>query len=404
MAGPSIRFYADVVHSYGRGVLRGISDYTKIHDVWDIQFASPPKRGIAQALAQEGIQGTVIKLRSYDQAAELLASGTPAINVSNMLSPLPAMPAIFVDDHAVGRMAAHYFLERGFRNFAFIGIIGHRFSDQRGEGFGEVLRQKGFDFTHLPGGVRNAEDTFAPLFGAQRQSRNEILSNLPHPLALFCANDICGKEMISDVRKLGLRVPDQVAVLGVDNDEIFCDLCAVPLSSIRVDSEQIGYLAAEMLAAVMAGKSTSTEPILVPPIEVITRRSTDLLAVNDMEVANVVRFIRERGGRNINVEDLLSRTRLSRRSLEMRFRKALGRSPHQEIRRVQMERAKVMLSRTEGPLREMTDSRSSKEARQIQFMLGDQIRLAPRQYRRRNHAQLPPVVSAAVAPPSSESE
>jgi LacI family transcriptional regulator len=384
MQEPSIRLYADVVHAYGRGILRGISDYTKTKAGWDVQFANLPPSSFTHALVQDSVQGIVINLRTREHAQELIASGIRAVNTSNMLDPAATVPAVFVDDEAVGRLAAEYFLERGFRNFAFVGVQGHRFSRQRLEGFSSVLAQSGFSVVSLPGGATSADNLSIPTFSAQRDARSKFLAELPHPLAVFCANDICGKETIRDAMNVGLRVPDQVAVLGVDNDEIYCELSGVQLSSIRVNGEAVGYAAAELLARILAGENIPSEPILIPPIEVITRRSTDILAIEDSEVAAVVRFIRDRGGRDINVEDLLSRTHLSRRSLEMRFRKALGRSPYQEIRRVQMERAKVMLSRTDLPLHDITAAVHAGKKQSLGVALGDRIGLAPRQYRRRN--------------------
>jgi LacI family transcriptional regulator len=200
---------------------------------------------------------------------------------------------------------------------------------------------------------------------------------------MFCADDFCARRTVEDAIALGLQVPDQIAVLGVDNDEINCELSGVPLSSIRLDTERIGYEAAALLASLIAGQSAPTDHILVPPIEVITRRSTDMLALADAEVSAAVRFIRDQGGREINVEDLLQRTKLSRRSLEMRFRKALGRSPYQEIRRVQIERAKLLLTRTDRPMREIADACGFRETRQLSVAFHERIGLTPRQYRRR---------------------
>jgi LacI family transcriptional regulator len=240
----------------------------------------------------------------------------------------------------------------------------------RGEGFAAALKKAGHECTMLgrSEGKRCAAE----------------LHDLPQPLAVFCCNDACAKEVVQDAVAAGLRVPDQVAVLGVDNDEINCELSGVQLSSIRLNTELIGYEAASLLAKLMAGSAVPTQPTLIEPVEVITRRSTDVLALDDTEVATVVRFIRDRGGREINVEDLLQQTSLSRRSLEMRFRKALGRSPYQEIRRVQIERAQLLLARTDRPVREIADACGFKESRTLSVAFHDRLGITPRQYRRRS--------------------
>ncbi|MGD1276073.1 MAG: XylR family transcriptional regulator [Tepidisphaeraceae bacterium] len=392
----SVRLYADVVYNYSRGVLRGIADYAKMHGGWDFNFSSTTEPDFTSTFARDNVKGVIIQIRRQEQAEKLLASGVAAVNISNVLSPRAALPAVFPDDLATGRMAADYFLERGFRNFAFFGWPDQRFSQLRGEGFAEEIAKAGFTCILAPNPGQFAPPAGGPNADDNRVQRIGALSSLPRPLAVFCCNDSCAKETVRDAIALGLQVPDQVAVLGVDDDEIHCELSGVQLSSIRLNTEQIGYEAAALLAKLIAGEPAPPEPILISPLEAITRRSSDVLALADGEVAAAVRFIRDRGGREINVEDLLSRTSLSRRSLEMRFRKALGRSPYQEIRRVQLERAKLLLSKTDRPVREIADACGFKEARQLSTAFHDQIGLTPRQYRRRSRRGSVPTAESAA--------
>jgi LacI family transcriptional regulator len=266
-------------------------------------------------------------------------------------------------------MAANYFLERGFKSFAYSGSMDLEYSRRRQEGFCRTVAPHTCTVLKRPW-----ED--------QSPQRAELLKSLPRPLAIFCCNDACAKEMVREVIRLGAAVPDEVAVLGVDNDEINCEWSGMQLSSIRLDTQKIGYEAASLLGRLIDGQPAPAEPILVPPLEVITRRSSDVLALADSEVAAAVRFIRDRGGKDMNVEDLLERTSLSRRALEMRFRKALGRSPYQEIRRVQIERAMLLLSRTDRPVHEIADACGFKEPRQLSTAFQERIGLTPRQYRR----------------------
>jgi LacI family transcriptional regulator len=380
----SVRLYADVVYAYSRGVLRGVADYAKIHGGWDFNFSSLIEPGFTDSFARDGVCGVIIQLRHRREADELVAARVAAVNISNVLSPPATLPAVFPDDQATGKLAASYFLERGFRNFAFFGLLGARYAQERAQGFQEALRSAGFDCTIVQRRDEPSSEENLLSQDSDRSARLEALATLSRPLAVFCGNDSCAKEAVRLATSLGLQVPDQIAVLGVDNDEINCELSGVQLSSIRLNTEQIGYEAAALLAKLIAGEPAPAQPILVPPVEVITRRSSDVLALADAEVAAAVRFIRDRGGREINVEDLLSRTQLSRRSLEMRFRKALGRSPYQEIRRVQLERAKLLLSRTDRPVREIADACGFKEARQLSMAFHDQIGLTPRQYRRKS--------------------
>jgi LacI family transcriptional regulator len=372
-----VRLYADVVFGYSRGVLRGIADYAKIHGGWNFNFSSIIEPGFTDGFAAEEVAGVIIQIRRREQADELIRSGVPAVTVANVLSPPADLPSVFPDDIAVGRMAATYFWDRGFRHFAYFSNASPRFGQQRQQGFVTALAELKGSCAIFP----EAEDSQS--IESLREARRKFLAEQPRPLAIFCANDACAKEAVQDAIHLGFQVPDEVAVLGVDNDEINCELSGVQLSSIRLDTEGIGYEAAALLARLIAGEPAPREPVLVPPLEVITRRSSDVLSLGDSEVAAAVRFIRDTGGREINVEDLLARTSLSRRSLEMRFRKALGRSPYQEIRRVQIERAKLLLSRTDRPVREIADACGFKEARQLSAAFHERIGLTPRQYRRR---------------------
>jgi len=377
----SVRLYADVVHGYSRGVLRGVAEYAKIHGWWDFSFRSRIEPDFTSALKRDGVRGVIIQIRQAEQAQELIDAGVAAVNVSHMADPL-ALPAVFPDDLAAGQMAAEYFLDRGFRSFAFVGFASLHYSLLRARGFIDRIRVAGFDcptFLRSPetletGGVEEPE----------KADYTDALNDLPRPLAIFCCNDTCARQIVQAAVRLGLQVPDEIAVLGVDNDEINCELSGVPLSSVQLNTEQIGYHAASMLARLIAGQPAPAAPMFIAPVQVITRRSTDVLALVDAEVSAAVRFIRDRGGREINVEDLLQRTSLSRRSLEMRFRKALGRSPYQEIRRVQMERAKLLLSHTDRSVREVADACGFKETRQLSTVFHDRVGVTPRQYRRRS--------------------
>jgi len=379
-----IRLYADVVFSYSRGILRGIADYDKLHGEWDFKFNARIDPDFTSTFKQDDVRGVIIQIREHEQAEALIRSGIPAVNVANVLNPPAALPSVFPDDLATGAMAARYFLdERNLRSFAFCGPSDLEYCRNRREGFCKAVSPLPCVILPRPGDDHSPE-------------RERVLKSLPRPVGIFCYNDHCAREVVREITRLGALVPDEVAVLGVDNDEIHCELSGVRLSSIRLDTELIGYEAAALLGRLIAGEPPPRQPILIRPREVITRRSTDMIALADAETAAAVRFIRDQGGRDISVQDLLDRTSLSRRSLEMRFRKALGRSPYQEIRRVQMERAKLLLSGTDRPVGEIADACGFKETRQLSAAFQERFGLSPRNYRRRARGDAP----AAQATPS----
>ena len=374
-----IRLCANIAYAYSRGILRGIADFAKIHRNWDFDFNPLSDWNYSRSLSKEDFDGFIIQIKDREQAEFLTRIGVPAVNVANILDPPPLLPGVFPDDVATGRMAARYLMEeRHLSSFAFCGPCELECCRIRRDAFCAAISP--YSCLVLD----------APREGANVAQRDELLKSLVRPVGIFCYNDATAREVVREVVRIGAVVPDEVAVLGVDDDEIQCELSGVRLSSVRLNTEQIGYEAAALLARLIAGEASPAKPILIPPREVITRRSTDVIALPDVEVAAVVRFIRDRGGRDISVDDLLQRTTLSRRSLEMRFRKVLGRSPYQEIRRVQIERARLLLSGTDRPVREIADACGFKETRQLSTAFQERFGLSPRQYRRRSRENLEP--------------
>jgi LacI family transcriptional regulator len=169
------------------------------------------------------------------------------------------------------------------------------------------------------------------------------VQSLKKPVGVFCATDRYALRLLNVCRVLNVAVPEQVAVLGIDNDPVICGLSFPPLSSIEHNPRRIGYEAADLLARMMAGERSPQKMILVPPSQVVVRQSTGGLAIDDSDVAQAVRFIREHACRQITVDQVAQAVSLSRRALERRFRVCLQRSPKREIARVQMERAKLLL-------------------------------------------------------------
>jgi LacI family transcriptional regulator len=170
---------------------------------------------------------------------------------------------------------------------------------------------------------------------------------LPRPIGIMAAYDIRGRQVLDVCRELGIHVPDQAAVIGVDNDELLCDFASPSLSSVRPNAVRTGYEAAALLDRLMRGERLAATAILVPPLGVVTRGSTDTLAIDDAEISAAVRFIREQALRDITVRDVLAKVPLSRRVLEARFKQLIGRTPHEEIERVKIEHVKRMLAETD---------------------------------------------------------
>jgi LacI family transcriptional regulator len=358
-------------YAYARAALRGIISATRERNLYDRSANSgggaPPVPWLFNVF--RGIYGHSTKFLSkwfkewepdgiigqiYDNrlAKVYRSTGKPVVELFESRAH-SEFPRVLPDDVALGRLAARHFLERGFRNFAFFGVPWMLWSREREAGFREEIERV------LQGPPAASNDrrprggftfsSFASL-PATRAARRHVargmaswMAELPKPVALLAANDLWGSELIQAARSLELHVPDDVAVLGVDNDELLCELSYPPLSSIRLGAEQVGRTAVGLLEQMMRGKKVKSEPARIPPMELVTRQSTDTLAVEDTEVAAALRHIRLHATEGISVKQLMEEVTMNRRTLERRFNSIVGHTPLEEIRRVRLERARVLL-------------------------------------------------------------
>jgi LacI family transcriptional regulator len=256
-------------------------------------------------------------------------------------------PNVDVDDKQVGAMAADYFLNKGFRNFAFLGIKEFIWSNDRQFGFVQRLKQEGHSVSIYQQHVASLS-VFVDDAGLNR--RPDLLSwlqNLPKPVALLACQDGRAQEVTQIAATNGLSIPDDISVLGVDNDDLFCALSQPPLSSVAIPWERAGFLAAELLHRILQGEAIPGQQHLVKPTGIVERQSSDTVAVKDADVRNAMQFIRSNAHRLITVDDLVEAGALTRRTLERRFKEVLGYAPLDAIRRARLMRAKLLLSTTE---------------------------------------------------------
>lgn len=288
---------------------------------------------------------------------------------------LPAAPWVKSDDAAIARLGAQHFLERGYRQFAFCGDPRFSWSNRRGEHFGLLVRGEGHRCHEY------APRKSAPAGEAEIEAIAAWLADLPKPVAVFACYDNRGQQVLEACRRRGLAVPEEVAVLGVDNDEVLCGLSPPPMSSITLNPRRTGWEAAALLSLMIKGEKVPLSAHLIPPVGVATRQSTDILAVADPKIAQALRYIREHACERIGVNELLRHCPMARRALETRFRKLLGRTPHQEILRVQLNRVKELLTGTELPLWEIAE-RTGFEPEYLSTVFRQNAGVAPSEYRK----------------------
>ena len=277
-------------------------------------------------------------------------------------------PRILPDDQATGRLGAEHFVRRGFRHFGFFGDGSMAWVRERETGFRREIERVFAERSESGAGVvaeftlssfehDNRPVAAGALGGALHRrlsaAMGEWLVSLPKPVGVLAANDLWGFELVQAARERGLHVPDDVAVLGIDNDELLCEISHPPLSSIKIGGEQMGQQAVALLERLMAGKKVVEQAAeRVAPIGIVTRQSSDVLAVDDPEVAAAVRHIRQHAFEGLSVKQMLDAVAVNRRTLERRFVKVLGHTPLEEIRRVRLDRVKALLQ-TDLPIYEV---------------------------------------------------
>lgn len=366
--------------AYGRGLLRGIARYNRERGQWST-FFQPQGLGDPAPAWLPGWQGDGILARIDNRpvARAVRKAGVPVVNMRGTMADLP-FPFIGSDNLAIARLAAEHLLERGLRHFAFCGYQRdlHPKLDLRGDCFQQCIEQAGYHCERLPE-VRRRR----PRSWEQQQAWiASWLAELPKPIGILAANDDRGLQLLDACRRSHIAVPDQVAVLGVDNDEYLCALSLPSLSSIDVNSEETGYQAAALLDRLMDGKRPPKRLPEIRPAGVIVRCSTDVLATNDAELVRAFRFIREHACRPIRPDAVAQHVSISRSSLERRCRSVLGRSLHQEIRKVQIDRARTLLADTDLPIKQVALRAGFKNVQYLTRVFGSIVGQPPAEYRR----------------------
>ena len=334
---------------YGREILKGVSRHRAVHGGWSVflderELDAPPP----EWLLDWGGDGVILRSTTPELADRLRSRGLAVVDLNDRHGDL-GLPRIVSDMTAIGRLAADHLLRRGYSRVAYCGFEGEAWCDARLAGVCERVEPCAVFRTPWRSLRERA-------WQEERDAIGAWLRALPKPLGVVACNDVRGHRVLDACRTSGFGVPEEIAVIGVDNAETFCALCDPPLSSVVPDAAGIGYAAAALLDRLMRGEGAPEGTILLPPKGVATRQSTDSIAISDPVVARCVRFIRENGHRLIGVDDVLARSGVSRSTLERRFRAALDRSPHDEIGRARMKRVKTLLRETDWPLARIAEA------------------------------------------------
>lgn len=370
--------------SFVREVIRGVRVYAAGKPNWVLRDAPPHLRLVAQVRAWKP-HGIIAGLVLPRVAQELIRLRIPLIDTAHTLPGLE-VPTVDVDHTAVGRLAAEHFLERKFDRFGFFGSEAAAYSRAQEAAFCQRVAAEGHTVSSCYTEYL-ADLTTAALWKKSTQKAQRWLRQLAKPVAVLCCEDAPARYLADVCSQMGLRVPEDVALLGVGNDDLDCRLTQPALSSVVVPSERIGFEAAALLDRLMAGRPAPQKPLLLPPLHVVTRYSTDILAVEDETVQAALQYIREHAWETMSVNDLANGIAVGRRLLERRFRSVLGRSVLDEICRVRVERAKELLTDTHLPITTIATRSGFPSARRLDVVFAKQTGLSPREYRRQSQAR-----------------
>ena len=370
--------------SYGRGLLRGIGQFIRAHRRWSTHL---PIRNISDEIPQwlnrTSMDGVILRTDNRKVIQRIRQMKLPVVALY-WSSDLADMPLVTSDETSLAQMAFGHFKARGFKHFAYCGLPGAQFSDQRREAFVSLLARKGISCHTYQPKAGKMEPTLAAAQSSAMMDENDIghwLKSLPKPVALLACNDIRGRQILNACRQFEWAVPDEIAVIGVDNDQEQCELADPSLTSIIHNTEKMGYEAAVMLHGLIKGEPIKEMILAFPPTGICSRQSTEGLAIQDAQVAKALHFMRNQIDTGINVQDVLNHVHLSRSTLERRFVDLLGRTPKEEIQRLRLNHVKQLLKETDFTLETIAELTGFSHPEYLPRIFKKNFGMTPTQYR-----------------------
>ena len=363
-----------------RGNLHGVLDFVQKHVSWDVYTEGALPRLPWERIAEWEGDGLIVAIDTKSELDRVIEKNVPTVNVSSRLRDLP-VPSVVSDNEAIGEIAARHLLDQGLKNFAFAGPMDLEHNRQRLAGFSRTVEAAGgstdvLKLKYVRRRLANDKQSIVDV-----QSLGKQLLSLNYPVGILAPHDDIGCWLLKACREHQLDVPSQVAVVGVDNFELLCGFSSPQLSSVAQSSFRIGFEAANMLDQLMNGTKLDSELLLVPPFGVIARQSTDILAVNDEEVAEALRYIRSHDAET-SVADVLEHVSVSRRSMEIRFKNAMGHSIEQELINARISHAKHLLTETSMPITQVALSSGYQSSTGFSAAFKKETGRSPREYRK----------------------
>src|SRR5688500_10466077 len=376
---------SDFAEEYNKNLLRGITRYSKDHGPWT--FCKMPTYyretigidGILKWAKEWEANGIICQCYNNEEVEKFTQANIPVIaqDCKERFTDIPNITGAYKE---TGRLGANYFLKKGFKNFAFYGFGNIVWSRERAEGFEERIQEAGFNVHYY----EHKDPKLIDLWYYKPSALSDWLKSLPKPSALMTCDDHQGHHITEAAKHAGIRIPDEVAVLGVDNDEMVCDLSDPPLSSIELDAEKGGYEAARLMEQMVEEKTCYGPDVIVKATQVVTRRSTDIFASKDKYIVNALKYIHGNLDKNLKVEQVLREVPLSRRSLEKRFMLTTGYPVYEYIYNQRIEKFTQKLLETDMTIFEIALDLGLSDSKNIARQFKQVKGLTPMEYRKKH--------------------
>lgn len=354
MAHREVAIIIEPSRPYDRRIIRGFAAYVEEHrKEWSLYVEEDPISRLPN-LNRWGGDGILANFDDRRIAEAVTSIRVPVVGVGGgygFYSEASKVPYVKTNNRAIANLGGKHLLSQGFQRFGFFSepaTKSNGWARERADFFRKCIEEHGFQCNIYVGRYTASRD-----WQKSQEGLKNWLRTLVPPVGIMACHDGRARQLIQACHEVGLRIPEDIAVVGVDNDDIMCELTRPPLSSIEQGTRRIGYQSAALLDQLMEGNDPPSLTCQIDPEGLVLRQSTDVLAVDDDEVAEALRFIRRNACESVTVKDVLNHVQLSRSTLEIRFRKLLKRTIHAEIRRVQIDSAKRLLTTTSMPIKEI---------------------------------------------------
>lgn len=386
---PHVALIVETSTSFGRQLLRGVAQYIREHSPWSVYFTERSAHEPVPTWMKDWTgDGVISRALSPEAVKVVFNSGIPVVDLNEQLRDL-GVPLIYNDHAAIGRMAAEHLLQRGFTRFGYIGHTGVFWSDARYQEFARVVEKSGFSCHEYHGRTRSIRALRRRTWELELDDVARWVSELEKPVGVMVGNDFRAVQFLAACRIADVAVPEQVAVIGVGGDDVACELANPPLTSVILNAYRMGYEAAALLDRQMQGEKIGQPELVIPPLDIVTRQSTDVTAIADPVVAKAMRFIRENACSGINVDDVLRHVVVSRTALQDHFRAVFDRSIHDMIINVRIARVRQMLAQTNLGLQDIAERTGFKHSEYLSKVFKQRTGWTPAKFREEHGYEAP---------------